>query len=160
VTEGIDYVRIRYYELADLLNRWGYTVVPDPDDEGWAEIVSASPFSGRVEMRGVRGAGAQKLSFKITEVWEEGDLGEDAATVREGASLVLYHYHGQCAQGAMRWCLFPAGHPDIPYHLHPFGNPEGKPVRTDPTDPETALGLFEGEFYINVIGADQDEEDE
>jgi hypothetical protein len=156
VAAGIEYVGTRYNELADLLNDWGYEVVPDPDESRWHEIVRASPLTGLVKLRGERGTGGSRLSFTVTEFWEEGDLGADAALVRQGASLVTYHYHGQCERGGMRWCLHPAGHPDMPYHHHPFGDPPGTPAHAQQISADAALTEFETRVYLEEFGVDDD----
>lgn len=152
MTGGNNFVRDRLYEIAKFLNLWGYTVVPDPDDETWAEAVRTAPLTGRIQMRGERSAGEISISFTITEVWEPGDFGQDAAVVREGSSLTTYHFHGQCSAGGIRWCLFPAGHPDVPYHVHPWGDPPGAPIPSEPISAKRALGEFEAELALRVFG--------
>lgn len=159
MTSGINYVGTRYNDLADLLNDWGYVVVPYPSVSKWDEIVRASPLTGLVKLRGERDSDADKLSFSITEFWVGGDAGDHVSLVREGASLIRYHYHGQCQAGGVRWCLYPEGHPDMPYHLHPFSDPLGAAERGDQIDAHEALAEFETRVYLEKFGsADEDEE--
>jgi hypothetical protein len=84
VPKGIDYVATRYAELDELFYRWGYTVVPDPDESRWQEIFLTSPLTGLVRLLAERGPGGEKISFRIEEHWVEGDAGSEAALRREG----------------------------------------------------------------------------
>jgi hypothetical protein len=157
--EGTRYVATRYEELYDLLNDWGYEVVGDPNFSQWQEIILASPLTGRVLVTGRRPADEDaRLVFKFEEFWVEGDLGDEAALVREGISLRQYHYHGQAPSGAMRWCLDPEGHPNDPCHVHPFPAPEGGPrVKCEAVSPLEALETFEQQFYLDSFGSSDEE---
>ncbi|MGD0712793.1 MAG: hypothetical protein ABSB24_01225 [Gaiellaceae bacterium] len=157
--EGIHYVGTRYEELADLLEDWGYEVVPDPNFSQWQEIIQTSPLTGRVLVTGRRpDEDDARLVFKFEEFWVEGDIGDEAVLVREGASLRQYHYHGQTSTGAMRWCLDPERHPNDPCHLHPFPAPEDGPrVECDPVSPREALQEFERQFYLGTHGPSDEE---
>jgi hypothetical protein len=154
MAEGIRYVGTRYEELVDLLEDWGYEVVPDPNVSQWQEIIQTSPLTGRVLVTGRRpDEGDTRLAFKFEEFWVEGDIGPEAVLVREGASLRQYHYHGQAPTGGMRWCHDPEGHPDNPCHVHPFPAPDdGQREDCDPVSPREALEMFEQQFYLHRFG--------
>jgi len=152
MADGIQYVGTRYDELYDLLDWWGYEVVPDPDFSRWQETLYTSPLTGLVKVTGRR----DDLTVKFEEFWVKGDRGEEAALVREGASLVRYHYHCQASNGGIRWCFYPEDHPDDPIHVHPF--PEaGDPVICDPIDPKMALKTFEDCVYMTDCGPSEQE---
>jgi len=159
MAEGIHYVGTRYEELYDLFSFWGYVVIPDPTSSQWQEILSTSPLTGYVKLAGRRSNGDDTyMSFKVEEFWVKGDLSDDAVLVREGASLVRYHYHGQAPNGGMRWCLFPEGHPHDPCHVHPFELPEGgDPVECDPVAPGDAIDAFEERVYLDDFGPSDEE---
>lgn len=157
--EGVHYVATRYEELYDLLEDWGYEVIADPNFSQWQEIIQTSPLTGRVLVTGRRpDQDGTRLVFKFEEFWVEGDIGDEAALVREGASLRQYHYHGQAPTGGMRWCLDPERHPKNPCHVHPFPAPEDGPrVDRDPISALEALRTFEQEFYLHAFGPSNEE---
>jgi hypothetical protein len=157
---GIEYVGTRYEQLATLLYGWGYEIVPEPFRSRWDEIVRASPLTGLVLIRGERvTADGAKLVFEVKEIWEEGDLGSDAAAVRHGASLVNYHYHGSSPVGNVRWCLYGEGrHSEMPYHVHPFGLPPGPDTHSDLIVPDEPLVEFETLVLVHTHDVDDDED--
>jgi hypothetical protein len=142
---GVHYTGTRYMQLAQMLNKWGYEVVPDPDLSRWTELVQAAPLTGFVALRGEKTIDETTFTFNIREYWEEGI--QDDRTVRESASLVRYHYHGQVPEGALRFCLYEEGHPDMPFHRHPFGA-DAKAEHAEPVDPEDALAEFEAAVFV------------
>ncbi len=66
---------------------------------------------------------------------------------REGLYLCSYSYHGQAGVARVRYELDPDGHPEIPYHRHPPGEPDHVRRPAGPTSPETALD------ELDVLGA-------
>jgi hypothetical protein len=152
VSPGVHYTGTRYMQLAEMLNKWGYEVTPHPDFSGWNEIVAASPLTGFVLLRGEKTIEDLTLVFNIREFWVEGIKSD--RLVREGASLVRYHYHGQSDQGGMRFCLYEEGHPAMPFHRHPFGH-NTRAEHSDPIDVEDALDEFETAIFL-MAGGDQD----
>jgi hypothetical protein len=159
VGQGIEYVATRYEELFDLLEDWGYEVVPDPNFSQWQEAIATSPLTGWVLVTGRRpDEDGTRLVFKFEEFWVEGDLGDEAVLVRHGASLRQYHYHGQALTGGMRWCHDPQGHPGNPCHVHPFPAAQGDtPVPCESVSPREALEMFEQEFYLDAYGPSDEE---
>jgi hypothetical protein len=158
VLEAIHYAGTRYFELDRLLQEWGYEIVADPDFSSWQETFLTSPLTGYIKVTGRRDNGdGTYLTVKFEEFWTEGVV-RGATEVREGASLVRYHYHGQAPNGGMRWCLFPEAHPHDPIHVHPFGWPEGgDPVVCDPISPYEVLQEFEGNAYVDELGSSEEE---
>jgi hypothetical protein len=157
--EGIYYVVQRYNDLYDLLKAWGYEPFPDPDFDGWQEIMRDSAETGHVKVTGTRDNGdGTHLTFKFEEFWVKGDRGEDAVLVREDGSLWGYYYHGQAPKGGMRWCVDLVGHADNPCHVHPFASPET--ADAEPCEPVTAweaLETFEQQVYLDDCSPSEDE---
>lgn len=145
-----------------MLNQWGYEVVPDPDKSRWNEIVRNSPMTGLVLIRAEKRIEDTTFVFRITEYWEDGTT--PGRTIRENASLVRYHYHGQTidATGApragVRFCLFEERHMDIPFHRHPGGGQKVEPY--EPIDPWAALAEFEAQVFLDAGGSAEPEGDE
>jgi hypothetical protein len=133
--------------LAEMLNKWGYEVVTF---SGWNEAVAASPLTGLVSLQGRKTIGEVTLVFNIREFWEDGV--DSGWLVREGSSLVRYHYHGQSDKGGMRFCLYQEGHPSMPFHRHPFGF-DTPAEHADPIDVEDALAEFETTIFLIEGGA-------
>jgi hypothetical protein len=145
--EPVDFVRARYAELAEVLEKWGFSVMPP---SAWSDLASPDPPTGHLELYGEAEFGSIRLKFKITEVWQLGEA-DLAATKREGASLVNYHYHGQFGDhAALRFCLFEEGHPDMPVHRHPFGVSTAEPY--DLVSPSAAIEEFFTEGYLYLGG--------
>lgn len=137
------FVSRRFEELHTLLNTRGYLL-----DFGGRELSrwEDDPPLGLVHMRAVLLPGAnededadpdERITFTLTERWSEHPI--DGAQQREGLYLCSYSYHGQ-AGGARARCEFdPDGHPELPYHRHPPGQPEHVRQPTGPMSPEAVL---------------------
>jgi hypothetical protein len=137
------FVSRRFEELHALLNARGYLLdfsgreLPRWEDD---------PPLGLVQMRALLLPGAdededadpdERISFTLTERWSEQPVGE--AQEREGLYLCAYSYHGQAGAARARYEFDPDGHPEVPYHCHPPGEPDHVRQPTRPVSPETAL---------------------
>jgi hypothetical protein len=141
------FISRRFEELHALLNARGYLL-----DFGGREIPrwEDDPPLGLVHMRAVLLPGAdenedadpdERISFTLTERWSEHPL--DEAQDREGLYLCSYSYHGQAGVAQVRYEFDPDGHPELPYHRHPPGEPDHVRQPAGPTSPETALDQLE-----------------
>lgn len=141
------FVSRRFEELHALLNARGYLLdFSGREPPRWED----DPPLGLVHMRGVLLPGAdededadpdERITFTLTERWSEHPVGE--AQEREGLYLCTYSYHGQAGVVRVRYEFDPDGHPEIPYHRHPPGEPDHVRQPAQPTSPETALGYIE-----------------
>jgi hypothetical protein len=141
------FVSRRFEELHALLNARGYLLdfsgreLPRWEDD---------PPLGLVHIRAVLLPGAdededadpdERISFTLTERWSEHPVGE--AQEREGLYLCGYSYHGQASGARVRYDFDPDGHPEVPYHHHPPGEPDHVRQPTRPTTPEAVLDELE-----------------
>lgn len=141
------FISRRFEELHALLNAHGYLLdFSGRELSRWED----DPPLGLVHMRAVLLPGAdeaedvdpdERISFTVTERWSEHSV--DEALEREGLFLCSYSYHGQAGISRVRYEFDPDGHPEVPYHRHPPGEPDNvrQPVR--PTTPEIVLHEFE-----------------
>ena len=137
------FVSRRFEELHALLNARCYLL-----DFGGRELPhwADDPPLGLIHIRAVQLPDAvvdedadpdERISFTVTERWSERSVGE--AQDREGLYLCSYSYHGQAGVVRIRYEFDPDGHPEIPYHRHPPGEPDYVRLPAGPTPPETAL---------------------
>ncbi len=141
------FVSRRFEELHALLNARGYLL-----DFGGRELPrweDDTPL-GLVRMRAVFVPDAdvdedadpdERISFTLTERWSEHPVGEGQE--REGLYLCTYSYHGQAGVARVRYEFDPDGHPEIPYHRHPPGEPDHVRRPAAPTTPEAVLDELE-----------------
>jgi hypothetical protein len=141
------FVSRRFEELHAFLNARGYLL-----DFGGRELPrwEDDPPLGLVHMRAVMLPAAdededadpdERISFTLTERWSEYPVGE--AREREGLYLSTYSYHGQAGVARVRYEFDPDGHPEVPYHCHPPGEPAHVRQPAGPTSPEAALDELE-----------------
>lgn len=141
------FVSRRFEELHAFLNARGYLL-----DFGGRELPrwEDDPPLGLVHMRAVMLPTAdededadpdERISFTLTERWSEHAVGE--AQEREGLYLRTYSYHGQAGVARVRYEFDPDGHPEVPYHRHPPGEPDHVRQPTGPTSPEAVLDELE-----------------
>jgi hypothetical protein len=137
------FVSRRFEELHALLNARGYLL-----DFGGRELPrwADDPPLGFIHIRAVLLPDAdededadpdERISFTVTERWSEHPVGE--AQDREGLYLCSYSYHGQAGVARIRYEFDPDGHPEIPYHCHPPGEPDHIRQAAGPNSPETVL---------------------
>lgn len=141
------FVARRFEELHALLNARGYLLdfsgreLPRWEDD---------PPLGLVHMRAVLLADAdededadpdERITFTLTERWSEHSVGD--AQQREGIYLCTYSYHGQAGLARVRYEFDPDGHPELPYHRHPPGEPDRIRRPAGPISPEATLDELE-----------------
>jgi hypothetical protein len=141
------FISRRFDELHALLNARGYLLdFSGRERARWED----DPPLGLVHMRAVFVPDAdvdedadpdERISFTLTERWSEYPVGE--AQEREGLYLTTYSYHGQAGAARVRYEFDPDGHPELPYHRHPPGEPDNVRQPAGPTAPETALDELE-----------------
>lgn len=79
--------------------------------------------------------GDPSVTVSLEERWSEEAQAD--ATEERGIWRVAYSYHGQIGDKGFRYDYDPEGHPECPYHLHPFGRPNA--VR-EPAGPVSIVG--------------------
>ncbi|MGH2902340.1 MAG: hypothetical protein ACRDK7_01915 [Solirubrobacteraceae bacterium] len=138
------FVSRRFEELHALLNARGYLLdLGGRERSRWED----DPPLGLIHMRAVLLPDSdeyedadpdERITFTLTERWSEHS--DPEALEREGLYLRSYSYHAQAGDARVRCEFDPAGHPELPYHLHPPDAPEHVRRGAQPTTPETVLG--------------------
>jgi hypothetical protein len=138
----------RFERLVEVLQSHGYAIDPGPRDPSeWQELHWEDPPTGLVRLKGVRLRDLDDpdadfdpdITFSIQEFWSPTHV--DHAEAERGLYLVGYSYHAHYRGVDQRWDFDPAGHPEMPYHHHPPGVPERRPM-TGHITPEHALDAF------------------
>ncbi len=137
------FISRRFDELHALLNARGYLL----DVSGWERSRwEDDPPLGLVRMRAVFVPDAdvdedadpdERITFTLIERWSEHPAHD--AQQRQGLYLHTYSYHGQAGTARVRYEFDPDGHPELPYHRHPPGQPDHVRQPAGPTSPEAVL---------------------
>lgn len=114
-------------------------------------------MTGLVRIRALRGFGAgrhaEDVYLQFIEYWVP--VVQQGPKHDQGNTLIAYAYHCQCGNGSggsLRYDYDPAGHPDMPSHVH---RPGRRRKSVTYVTPEVAIEQFERFVFARLEGGFQ-----